>query len=137
MILTWMKEIDTCEREIFFFHKSGDMFQLIQPQRQSSSLSLANNPKFECKCDLEIGEHEGSLNIGDSGVYEISPFSIKNQPKPVTVVLKTLIHKAKSDQGILKLFSYLENFEIQFLFFSERTKIRSIVSIYDKQTDNE
>ena len=109
MVLTWVKEMDTCEREVFFFHKSGEMFELTQqPPKHSShnSISLSNNPKFECKCELEVGEHEGSLNIGDAGVYEVSPFTVKKQTKSVTVVLKTLNPRANSKQGILTVFIF-------------------------------
>ena len=101
MVLTWEKEVNTCEREVFFFDKSGDMFKMTQqPPKQSSSLSLVNSSKFICKCELEVGEHEGSLNISDSGVHEISPFTINNHTKQIAIVLK-LNHKAKSSQGIL------------------------------------
>ena len=109
VVLTWAKEMDTCERQVFFFHKSGNMFELTQqaPKHSSSnSISLANIPKFECKCELEVGEHEGSLNIGDAGVYEISPFTVKKQTKPVTVVLKTFYARANSNHGILTVFIF-------------------------------
>ena len=88
VLLSWTKQVHTGEREIYFFNKSGDMFVLKLFLQNSSSSGKA---KFECKCEMEVGEHEGSLNISDSGVYEVLPFSIQRaEGKQQPVVLKTV-----------------------------------------------
>ena len=109
MVLTWEKEVNTCEREVFFFDKSGDMFKMTQqPPKQSSSLSLVNSSKFICKCELEVGEHEGSLNINDSGVHEISPFTINNHTKQIAYSSQVK-SQSKIQSRYLRLKSYFVN----------------------------
>ena len=75
------------------------MFVLKQPEQSSSGSGKA---RFECLCEMEVGEQEGSLNISDNGVHEVQPFSIKRQEgNPLQVLLKTAgadTHKAGTDR---------------------------------------
>ena len=70
-----------------------------KPQNSNDS----GKAKFECQCEMELGEQEGSLNISDSGVYEVKPFNIQRQEgKQFKVVLRTVgtdTHKAVPDLG--------------------------------------
>ena len=74
------------EREIYFFHKNGEMFTFTS--EDAKGLGSASKGCFKCGCVMEVGEHEGSLNVGNLGVFEVTPFKVERRDPSYQVTIK-------------------------------------------------